>query len=132
MVDRIIIEHLHHAGTMNGELVVTYDNFQAFGISRSAIRPTIEVAVKLGFIDVTAIGLRSHGSAQRPSSYALTWLPRNDGAPPSNRWNAIKSKEQAKAIIARVYAAGKRRRPQWQPRRWLMVEGEAGKRRRSR
>jgi hypothetical protein len=110
VVDRIVIEHMHHAGTMNGELVVTYDNFQAFGISRGAIKPAIEVAVKLGFIDITAIGLRSYGNARRPSSYALTWLPRNDGAPPSNRWNAIKSKEQAEAKVAGVHEMRKARK----------------------
>jgi len=30
VVDRIAIEHMNHAGTKNGELAVTFDNFEAF------------------------------------------------------------------------------------------------------
>ena len=53
VVDRILIEHMHHAGTENGELVVTFDNFEAFGVPRHSAKRAIAVAVALGFIDIT-------------------------------------------------------------------------------
>ena len=46
-------------------------------------------------------------NARRPSNYALTWLPRCDGAPPGNQWAAIKTKNEAQAIVAAVH--GKRK-----------------------
>ena len=103
VVDRIVIEHMHHAGSMNGELIVTYDDFENFGISRKAIKPAISIAEALGFIEVTFPGIRCQGAARRPSQYALTWLPQIDGRDPTNRWKAIKSKEQAEQIVAVVY-----------------------------
>ena len=102
VVDRIAVEHMHHGGTMNGELPVTYDDFQQFGISRHAIRTAIDVAIALGWVDVTVRGLRSYGSARRSSKYALTWLPRNDAIAATNRWATIKSRGDAAAIVASV------------------------------
>jgi hypothetical protein len=104
VVDRILIEHMHHAGTENGNLVVTFDNFEVFGVSRRAIKPAIRVAVRLGFIDITFQGVRSHGAARRPSKYGISWLPRDDGTPPSNRWKSILTKEQAETAVKAVYS----------------------------
>jgi hypothetical protein len=102
VIERILIEHMHHAGTENGELIVTFDDFQAFGVSRRAIKSAIQVAVRLGFIDVTFRGIRSHGAARRPSKYSITWLPRNDATPPTNRWKSILTEEQAEAAVKAV------------------------------
>jgi hypothetical protein len=107
VVDRILIEHMHHAGTENGELIVTYDNFEAFGVPRHSAKRAIAVAVALGLIDITFKGVRSHGSARRPSKYAITWLPRNDGTPASNRWKSITTKEQAETAVAAVFSMKK-------------------------
>jgi len=107
VVDRIAVEHMHHAGTMNGELVVTYDDFQDFGISRRAIRTAIDVAVALGWIDVTVQGVRSYGNARRPSKYAVTWLPHNDAIEATNRWAAIKSRAEASAVVANIHSKAK-------------------------
>ena len=104
VIERILIEHMHHAGTENGELIVTFDDFQAFGVSRRAIKSAIQVAVRLGFIDVTFRGVRSHGAARRPSKYSITWLPRNDATPPTNRWKSILTEEQAEAAVKAVYS----------------------------
>ena len=110
IIDRIVIEHMHHAGSMNGELIVTYDDFEKYGISRKAIRTAIDIAQALGFIEVTFPGVRSHGAARRPSQYALTWLPQIDGSDPTNRWKAITSKEQAEQIIVAVHDRKLRRK----------------------
>lgn len=110
VIERLAIEHMSHAGTMNGELIVTYDDFENFGVSRKTIKTAIDVAQALGFIDVTFKGVRSYGSARRPSQYALTWLPQNDGNDPTNRWKIIKTKEQAEEIVVAVRNKKKRRR----------------------
>jgi hypothetical protein len=110
VIDRIMIEHMAHAGTMNGELIVTYDDFENFGISRKAIKMAINIAEALGFIEVTFKGVRSYGSARRPSQYALTWLPQNDGRDPTNRWKAIKSKDHAEEVVEAARARQKKHR----------------------
>jgi hypothetical protein len=90
VVERVLIEHMSHAGTLNGSLVVTYDDFEKFGVRRKSIGSAIKKAVALGFLDVTGKGHRSYGIGRRPSTYGITWLPRCDGTPPSNRWRKIK------------------------------------------
>ena len=107
VIDRILIEHMHHAGTENGELVVTFDNFEAIGVPRHSAKCAIAVAVALGFIDITFKGVRSHGAARRPSKYAITWLPQNDGTPASNRWKSIATKDQAATAVAAVHSSTK-------------------------
>lgn len=97
---RIICEHLGHGGRENGNLKVTYDQFVAFGVSRSLIAPGIALLSRVGLIDVSVRGLRSHGIARRPNSYRLTWLPRADEAPATNRWKGyIASRRQVKSNL---------------------------------
>jgi hypothetical protein len=110
IVERIMLEHMHNGGKMNGELIVTYDDFVDYGISRKAIKTAIDIAQALGFIEVTVRGRPSYGAAQRPSQYAITWLPKIDGSDPTNRWKATKSKEQAARIIMAVRERQERRK----------------------
>lgn len=91
IVERVAIEHMSHDGTLNGALIVTYDDFEKFGVRRKSIAPAISKAVALGFLDVTGRGSRSYGIGHRPSTYGITWLPRCDGTPASNRWRQIKA-----------------------------------------
>ena len=99
VVERIAIEHMGHGGKLNGELTVTYDQFVSFGIRRSSIREAIEFAVRLGWIDITVHGSRSYGMRRVASAYGLTWLPRCDSTPPSNRWKSVTA-ERAKRATA--------------------------------
>lgn len=99
VVDRIVIEHMDHAGTMNGRLKVTYDNFASYGVRRKSVSEALRAARALGFIVVISRGFRSHGPARRPAEYALTWLPLWDGAPASNRWAKFKTLEEAQAAL---------------------------------
>ena len=52
VVFRLIEEHMAHAGAANGDLICTYNDFEAFGIPRRSIRKAITIAEQLGFIDV--------------------------------------------------------------------------------
>ena len=102
VVDRIKIEHMHHGGTENGNLPVTYDNFEDYGVRRKSISQAIKQAQALGFIDVIEKGQKSYGASRRPALYGLTSLPRSDRTPASNRWKLIKTNEQVKAILSKL------------------------------
>jgi hypothetical protein len=100
VLDRVVIEHMSHAGTQNGELIVTYDHFAQYGLSsRRLTSAGIRIALALGFLDIAIKGVRSFGGARRASQYALTWLPRADRTPASNRWRSIATDAEAKAIV---------------------------------
>jgi hypothetical protein len=99
VLDRVMIEHVKHGGTRNGALVVTYDDFQRFGIRRKSIAPAIETAGALGLLDVTWRGARAYGVAREASEYGLTWLPRCDGTPANNRWRHITTVSDARARV---------------------------------
>jgi hypothetical protein len=99
VLDRLLIEHMKHGGTKNGRLICTYDEFAAYGIRRKSIATAIKQAQALGWIDVSR-GVRSYGVHRRPSTYALTWLPReHDFTTTTNRWKSIKTTEEAMAIL---------------------------------
>jgi hypothetical protein len=109
VVERIAIEHLGHAGKCNGELVVTYDDFEAFGVRRSTVIQAIAIATGLGWIDTTKKGY-AYGSRKVASEYALTWLPRRDGTPPSNRWKGVLAEDATRTVA--TY-----RQRDWRPKR---------------
>ena len=83
LIDRLLIEHMAHAGTQNGNLVVLYDDFAAFGIRRQSVKGAIDLAVSLGFVKVII-----EGGRKKPSIYALTWLPTGE-SPPVNTWKRV-------------------------------------------
>ena len=114
VVLRIALEHLKHGGVENGLLPVVYRDFVRWGVRRNAIREAIVVAINLGWIDKTSTGeVPWHGDIRRPSTFALTWLPRHNGTLASNRWTRIKSDAHAKALIraAKAELAQVRRLP---------------------
>jgi hypothetical protein len=115
VVERVIIEHLKHGGTQNGDLPVTFADFQESGVPRCLIKASIELAVALGWIDVVERGVRGYGPARRPTRYGLTWLPRADWTAASNRWRLQTWESIEKALVAfetaRRRANGKRNFP---------------------
>jgi hypothetical protein len=94
VIERIIIEHMAHADNENGALIVTYADFEKFGIRRMSIKRAIDEAVALGFMIVTQKGRASIGIDRWPTHFALSWLDLKDGTPASKRWKAITGKEQ--------------------------------------
>jgi len=85
-VERLMLEHMAHAGTENGRLICTYDDCVAYGIGRRFINASIRDAVGRGLICRTVKGKPSAGNDKYPSRYALGWLPMYDGSAASNRW----------------------------------------------
>jgi hypothetical protein len=86
VLDRVMIEHMAHAGSENGNLVVTYDDFVRFGIRRNSLKSAITQTVTKGWLIITEKGRPSVGPDRWPTRYALGWLPRFDGTPALNRW----------------------------------------------
>ena len=83
---RLEIELMQHGGKNNGKLIVTYNDFVAFGMHRSTVAPAIRLLATLGLIEITLRGWRlaAHG---RPARYRLTYLEAF-GKPPTDEWKA--------------------------------------------
>jgi hypothetical protein len=108
IVDRLIVEHLAHAGTENGNLITTYSDFQQFGLRRrSSIAPAIIEAETLGIIDVVERGGSAYAEFRNPSRYALAWLDRKDGTPPTNRWKKFETMADASKAVHEALALAK-------------------------
>ena len=98
VVFRLIEEHMAHAGAANGDLICTYNDFEAFGIPRRSIRKAIAIAEQLGFIDVLR-GRRARAGYDRlPSRYRLTFEPTGEGEPRTNRWASRECIEIARKL----------------------------------
>jgi hypothetical protein len=96
VLDCIEIELARHGGKDNGELIVTYDQFVAYGIHRQAIAPAIRELIALGFLEVTEPGRAGNADFRRPSKYRVTYRETND-APPTHEWRPI-TKDHATMI----------------------------------
>jgi hypothetical protein len=99
VVDRVAYEHLRHSGRENGRLKITFNNFIAWGMSRSSVGDAVAIAQALGFIRLVKRGRASFGDLRYPSEYAVTWQTIGSDIP-TNPWRRIWSKEVAKAKIA--------------------------------
>jgi hypothetical protein len=111
VVWRLIAEHLSHGGTANGELICTYDDFARYGIRRQSVMEAITIAEQLGFITVIRGKRAEFGRDRLPSIYALTFEPRADGSPRTDRWASDECTMHARSLLQarhRVYA----KRPQ--------------------
>jgi hypothetical protein len=105
VIMRIALEHLKHGGLENGKLPVTYQDFVKWGARKNSVREAQLVAIHLGWIERTSIGeVPWHGDIRSPSTFGLTWLPRYDGAPPSNQWASFRTELDAKAAIRHAKA----------------------------
>lgn len=113
---RAALEHVAHAGTENGALVLTYEDARRdCGISnRNAISQAFRELDTVGFLKAEVKGGRSFGDIRRPSRFRLTWLPsqRPELAPPTNEWKAFDSRESALAAIAKAEAKAAVRSPE--------------------
>ncbi len=83
LVDYIMLEHCRHAGQENGNLMATYAQLVAYGLTLNCIAAAIWEAEKLGLIQCRHGG-RYHGSNE-PNRYTLTWIGTLD-SPASNPW----------------------------------------------
>jgi hypothetical protein len=100
IVFRIAIEHMSHAGTQNGDLPVTYRDFESYGVRRKSLPDALAQAQALGWIDIVERGRPAYADQRRPSKYGLTWLPRAAGSmSASNRWQRVRTQAEARTIL---------------------------------
>jgi hypothetical protein len=124
---RIEIEHGHHGGAENGKLPVTFDDFEAYGISPKSVAPALREVQALGFVRVTERGRPSKSDFGRhPNHFELTYIhgaaPRYDEE--TDEWKQHKTLEEAlrdakearakkdKQAVAKAKAKSKNRAPQ--------------------
>src|SRR5262245_49156431 len=73
-VERVMVEHMKHAGHDNGSLIVTTDDFVKYGIPRRSVPHALAVSEALGFLQITR-GRLSYGTARQPNRFLLTMRP---------------------------------------------------------
>ncbi|MBL4886393.1 MAG: hypothetical protein JKY95_17920 [Planctomycetaceae bacterium] len=88
-LSRLLIEHMAHAGTENGNLICTYNNFADYGVRRQSIATAVRQLEYMGFIRVEKGW--AYSGEHLPSKYRITWLPSADGTPATNEWKSITS-----------------------------------------
>jgi hypothetical protein len=104
---RIEIEYARHGGNSmtNGNLIVTFKDFEAYGIDRHAIAPAIRELEALGFIEVTQKGTAGTAGYRRANKFRLTYRPfmtkPGDG---THEWRRFKTIEEAEAVAKRARA----------------------------
>ena len=84
LIEFLMVEHMNHAGTENGNLNATYDQLAAWGLTRSEICAAIDEAGFLGLVRFVRGG-RWAGTNQ-PSTYRLTFQADREGNPPTDNW----------------------------------------------
>lgn len=85
VLDRLEIEHAHHGGKENGNLVCTYRDFELFGVRRPSIAAAIRLLVEVGLVEVTHTGRGGNAEFRDPSRYRLTYLNTVKQAP-TDEW----------------------------------------------
>jgi hypothetical protein len=93
---RLEIEHLHHGGSENGRLPVTFDDFRRYGIDRHSVAPAQREVQALGFAEITERGRPSKSDFGRhPNYWRLTYLHGAYSEEPSHEWKRHDTLEDA-------------------------------------
>lgn len=88
-LERLILEHLQHAGTANGRLIVTYGDFTRWGVRRNAVAKSLDELEAVGIVCKTKQGGFSCGSERNASTYRLEWLPDCEGNRATNAMESL-------------------------------------------
>lgn len=120
LLDYLLIEHMGHAGTENGNLMATYDQLVAFGLTRRLIAPAINELVFLGLVRVHR-GRMTRGGVTAPNEFRLTFYADAAGQPATNEWKG--TTEEAIAVRSADRKRADRRAPQedieGRPTKWV-------------
>jgi hypothetical protein len=88
VIDRLLIEHMNHAGTMNGQLRVSHRQFIKCGVTKNKVAPAIRGLVARGLVRITPT--ESGGDIRGYYQYRLTFLPANYKEP-TNEWRSFRA-----------------------------------------
>jgi hypothetical protein len=110
VLERIEIEHADHGGAENGRLVVTKQDFVAFGIHHKALTPALREIEFLGFIEVTQRGRGGNAEFRQPNRFRLTYQHAKDvPGDGTHEWRRIKTREEAIEIVAEARGPSRER-----------------------
>jgi len=84
LVDFLLLEHLSHAGTENGNLAATHKQLEIYGLTRNCIAGAVEECVFLGLVRFERGG--RWGFTNKPSRFRLTFYPDKNENPATNEW----------------------------------------------
>lgn len=103
---RIEIELRHHAGNLNGKLIVTKQQFVEFGIHHDALAPALRELDALGIIRLTP-GRGGNAEHRQPNRFLLNYLCGAVDAHDeiTNAWKRFKTMQEAEQIAASARAA---------------------------
>ncbi|SIT56248.1 conserved hypothetical protein [Mesorhizobium prunaredense] len=97
MLERLEIEHLRHGGSNNGELYVSFGQFEQHNISRRKIASAQALGAALGLME-TIRAIEPAGDLRAPNAYRLTYLPAKGCLAPTDEWKRT-TEDQARKLI---------------------------------
>ncbi|ESZ11469.1 hypothetical protein X735_25800 [Mesorhizobium sp. L2C085B000] len=97
MLERLEIEHLRHGGLNNGELFVSFGQFEKHNISRRKIASTQALGAALGLME-TIRSTEPAGDLRAPNAYRLTYVPAKGTSAPSDEWKRVTEDRARKHI----------------------------------
>jgi len=99
ILDRLEIELHYHGGNPfeNGQLPLTFDHIEEYGVHRHAIGPAIRELVALGFIEITRKGCAGNASERQPNLYRLTYRFSGSNRALTDEWRRLKTDEDVAA-----------------------------------
>jgi hypothetical protein len=102
VMHRLEVEHMHHGGAENGNLIVTHNQFIEWGIAQNAIAPAIRELVALGFAEITEKGCGGNENHRRANRFRLTYVNMKSREQPTHEWRKIETIEDAERLAARA------------------------------
>ena len=113
---RIMVEHLDHAGRINGKLPCTYADFERYNVRRQSVAKALDELQALGFIELIRRGhLRPEGESGSPSLYKLTFVAVNlpdRVVAATHEWKKFTTIEQCRNAKLAFHACRKTERSQ--------------------
>jgi hypothetical protein len=99
IIERLEVEHLRHGGKLNGELYVSFGQFETdCKVARRSIRPALEAGVALGLIQIGEKDESYKGDLREPNRYGLLFLPMKGRTNASDEWPHV-TKQEADSIV---------------------------------
>lgn len=108
---RIMLEYLRHGGKDNGQLPITYKQFEEYGVHKDAIGPALCELEALGFIKIRR-GRGGNAEFRHPSLFWITFLLGG-----SYEFRQFKTAAEAKAAVAKARRQQHRKKTISHPRK---------------
>ena len=108
-LSRILVEHISHAATQNGKLIVTHDDFLRYGVTSDLVADAI---AELKFKGLIAYQRGRGGSGSpHPNKFRLTMTGDHNGLSATNEWKKIGADRMESWKHQRKILASRRSRP---------------------